>query len=423
MFVDRVNVNLRAGNGGAGVVSFLRQKGRPKGKPTGGAGGPGGDVVIVADENEASLLAYRHNPHRSAESGTHGQGDVKHGRAGESLHLVVPPGTVIYDADGELLADLVKHGQEVTVLQGGRGGLGNTALASKANRSPGFAEQGEYGEEAWITLELKLVADAALIGFPNVGKSTLIAHVSAARPKIADYPFTTLQPNLGVVSVGGKEFVLADVPGLIEGAAEGKGLGHEFLRHTERARVLVVMLDPSTLQTETLQDQYRILLDELGQHRPDLVTRPRVVAVNKADLDEVDTVALAADLGEPVVFAISAVTGDGLDELMLAVAAQVGQVIREAPEREGYVLHRPIGQQVKVRRDDEGVWIVEGRAATRAVALDDLTRPAAADFAAKRLHRVGVDDALLAAGARTGDDVRIGDITFSFIEDDGEEEE
>ncbi len=423
MFVDRVNVNLRAGNGGAGVVSFLRQKGRPKGKPTGGAGGRGGDVIITADENEASLLVYRHNPHRQAESGTHGQGDVKHGRSGEDLLLTVPPGTVIFDADGQLLADLVKHDQQVTVLKGGRGGLGNVALASRANRAPGFAEQGEFGEDAWITLELKLVADAALIGFPNVGKSTLIAHVSAARPKIADYPFTTLQPNLGVVSVGGSEFVLADIPGLIEGAAEGKGLGHEFLRHTERARVLVMLLDPSSLQTEPIQDQYRILLDELGQHRPDLVTRPRVVAVNKADLDEVDVDSLAAEIGEPTVYAISAVTGAGLEELMLAVAARVGQVVREAPEREGYVLHRPLGQQVSVRRDDDGVWVVEGRAATRAVALDDLTRPAAADYAAKRLHRVGVDDALRAAGVQTGDDVRIGDVTFEFTEDDDEEEE
>ncbi len=423
MFVDRVNVNLRAGNGGAGVVSFLRQKGRPKGKPTGGAGGRGGNVRVVADENEASLLGYRHNPHRSAESGTHGQGDVKHGKAGEDLVLTVPTGTVLFDADGEMLADLVKHGQEVTVLQGGRGGLGNVALASKANRSPGFAEQGEYGEEAWITFELKLVADAALIGFPNVGKSTLIAHVSAAQPKIADYPFTTLQPNLGVVSVGGSEFVLADIPGLIEGAAEGKGLGHEFLRHTERARVLVMLLDPSSLQTETVQDQYRILLDELEQHRPDLVTRPRLVAVNKSDIDHVDTVTLAAELGEPKVYAISAVTGDGLEELMLAVAGRVGQVVREAPEREGYVLHRPVGRQIDVRRDDDGVWVVDGRAATRAVALDDLTRPAAADFAAKRLARVGVDDALRAAGAQPGDDVRIGDLTFEFTEEDDDEEE
>ena len=417
MFVDRINVNLRAGNGGAGVVSYLRQKGRPKGKPLGGAGGKGGDVIIAADENEASLLSYRHNPHRSAGSGTHGQGDVRHGKAGEDLRLTVPPGTMIYDSDGQLLADLVKHGQEITILQGGRGGLGNQALASKLNRAPGYSEQGEYGEEAWITFELKLLADAALIGFPNVGKSTLIANVSAARPKIADYPFTTLQPNLGVVAAGGSEFVMADIPGLIEGAAEGKGLGHEFLRHTERARVLVVMLDPSSLQMASIEDQYRVLLDELASHRPDLVTRPRVVALNKSDIGDVNVDALASSLGEPLVYAISAVTGEGLEELMLAIAKKVGKVIREAPEREGYVLHRPIGQMINVRWD-ETHWVVEGRAAIRAVGLDDLTRPAAAAFAAKRLARVGVDDALRAAGAVPGDDVRIGEIVFEFSEEE-----
>lgn len=422
MFVDRVNVNLRAGNGGAGVVSFLRQKGRPKGKPLGGSGGSGGNVLIVADENETSLLSYRHNPHRSAGNGTHGQGDVRHGRTGDDLVLPVPLGTQIFDEEGMMLADLVKHQQGVTLLQGGRGGLGNVALASKQNRAPGFAEQGEYGEESWYTLELKLVADAALIGFPNVGKSTLIAAVSAARPKIADYPFTTLQPNLGVVSVGGSEFVLADIPGLIEGAADGKGLGHEFLRHTERARVLIILLDPSPLQTETVADQYRVLLDELANHRPDLVTRPRVVAINKSDLGDevVSAQELAAQLGEPVIFSISAVSGDGLDEMMLAVADAIGVAMREAPEREGYVLHRPLGEMVKVVRGD-GEWIVEGRAATRAVRFDDLTRPAAAAMAARRLAKVGVDDALRAAGAMPGDDVRIGDLVFEFTEEDEEE--
>ena len=422
MFVDRVNVNLRAGNGGAGVASFLRQKGKPKGRPLGGSGGRGGNIVVMADENEASLLTYRRNPHRVAGHGSHGTGDVRHGKSGDDLVLTVPPGTILYDEEGVMLADLVKHGQEAVIMQGGRGGLGNQALASKANQAPGYAEQGEFGESAWVTFELKLLADAALIGFPNVGKSTLISRVSAAKPKIADYPFTTLEPNLGVVSVGGSEFVMADVPGLIEGAAEGKGLGHEFLRHTERARVLVIMLDPSSLQMAPIEEQHRVLLDELAKHRPDLVDRPHIVAVNKVDVEDVDVAALAEALGEPEVYAISAITGDGLDELMLGVAHSVGQVVRAAAEREGYILHRPIGSTVSVYWDNEE-WVVEGRVAERAVALDDLTRPAAADFAAKRLARAGVDDALRAAGASPGDDVRIGTIVFEFISDDDDDDD
>ncbi len=418
MFVDQVNVNLRAGNGGAGVVSFVRQKGRPRGKPNGGSGGSGGDCIIEADAHMATLLEYRRHPHHAAGNGTHGQGDVRHGRRGQDLVLSVPPGTTVYDADGTMLADLVKPGQRVVVVQGGRGGAGNHALAGPANRAPTFAEQGEYGESAWITLELKLIADAALIGFPNAGKSTLIANVSAARPKIADYPFTTLEPNLGVVTVDDHEFVLADIPGLIEGAAEGRGLGHEFLRHTERASVLVVLLDPSPLQESSVVDQYRILLGELGAHRPDLVTRPRLVAVNKIDTaPDVDLGALAAELAEPQVFGVSAVTGAGVDALMRSVARVVGDVQREAPDREGYILHRPVTPGFRVHHDG-AMWVVEGKAVARAVALDDLTGRSAAAFAARRLSRLGVDDALRSAGARPGDDVRIGDLVFEYSDEE-----
>ena len=415
MFVDRVKVNLRAGNGGAGVVAFKSEKGRPKGKPEGGSGGRGGDVFLVADANVTTLLGHKRSPHRSAGNATHGKGDVRHGRNGEDLIVSVPVGTTIFDEHGVTVADLVRHGQQIQVLQGGKGGLGNVVLSGPAHRAASFAEQGEYGQEGWFTLELKLVADAALIGFPNAGKSTFIAAVSAAKPKIADYPFTTLEPNLGVVSVGEREFVLADIPGLIEGAADGKGLGHEFLRHTERARALVVLLDPSPLQTASLVEQHTVLLAELRQHLPELAQRPRLVAVSKTELtDDVDLVALARTLEEPLVLEFSSITRQGIPELLHAIIDQVETAKRDVPEREGFVLHRPIDGGFTVARQD-GVWVLEGRDVMRAVNLADLTMPSAADVASRRLTSLGVDDALVAAGAIAGDDVQIGDLVFEFV--------
>lgn len=248
-FVDRVRILVSGGHGGAGAASFHRQKGRPGGKPNGASGGRGGHVRLVADARVASLLTFARHPHLTAGNGTHGRGDLKHGAKGDDLDLSVPLGTTVIADDGTVLADLVEPGQRLIVARGGRGGRGNAAFVSVERRAPTFSEQGEFGSEAWVRLELKVIADAALVGFPNAGKSTLISRASAARPKIADYPFTTLTPNLGVVSLGDREFILADVPGLIEGAADGKGLGHDFLRHVERARVLVILLDPTALQT------------------------------------------------------------------------------------------------------------------------------------------------------------------------------
>lgn len=412
MFVDQVRVRLRAGNGGAGVVSFQKQGRHPKGRPVGGSGGTGGAVIVRADETVPTLLRYKRNPHHAAGNGTHGEGDFRQGRHGEDLILPVPPGTSVYDDAGTLLADLVQPGQSAEVLEGGRGGRGNASFVSRRHRHPTFAEQGEYGESAWFTLELKLLADAALIGYPNAGKSTLISRVSAAKPKIADYPFTTLEPNLGVVSHAGREFVLADIPGLIEGASDGKGLGHEFLRHTERARALVVLLDPSQLQTDSILTQYDVLMRELAAHSPQLMERPQVVAVSKFDLGAPDLAALSERVeGELIVF--SAITGDGLDELLHAIADAVDTAKRDAPEREGFVLHRPVDIPFTITRV-KGRWLVEGRAAERAVSLNDLTLPEAAAFAASRLARIGVDDALREAGAVPGDDVQIGDLVFEF---------
>ena len=333
----------------------------------------------------------------------------------------VPPGTTVFDEEGRLIADLVHHGERIEVLPGGRGGRGNAALVSPRYRAPGFCEQGEYGIGAWFTFEMKLVADAALIGFPNAGKSTLLAHVTAARPKIADYPFTTLEPNLGLVLIGDREIVLADVPGLIEGAAEGKGLGHEFLRHCERARVLVLLLDPSPLQAVLPAEQYEILCRELRDHDPRLARRPKVVAVNKADLGIPDGISATLRLAAPDVISISGVTGQGVDRLLYRLAAAVERTEEDETADEGYVLHRPLQGTFEVKRIDDR-WVIEGRVAERAVALNDLTMPEASGLAARRLARLGVDEALRKAGAEEGDEVRIGGHTFEFreSEDDGE---
>jgi GTP-binding protein len=420
MFIDQVAIKVRAGDGGAGVSSFLRRKGLPKGKPNGGSGGTGGDVTLVADSSVPTLLRYERHPVWKAPSGNHGEGELRHGKRGDGLTLPVPLGTTVRDSNGIVIADLVEDGQQVMIARGGRGGRGNAAFVSPSRKAPTFAEQGEYGEVVNLQLEMKLLADAALIGYPNAGKSTLISRVSAAKPKIADYPFTTLSPNLGVVSVGDREIVLADIPGLIEGAATGKGLGHEFLRHTERARALVVLLDPSTLQDDPPSQQLAVLLSELAAHSPALVAVPRIVTVSKSDvLDAGDLEDLG--LGDDVI-AFSGLTGEGIDQLMYRIADVVETVEHESPEREGYVLHRPLRDDFTIRRDGSE-WFVEGIAAIRAVNLSDLTDPDAAEFVSQRLVSSGIVEGLRDAGAVSGDDVRIGSIVFTFdpdIEDDPE---
>ena len=422
-FVDRAQIEVRGGDGGAGVAAFKKRKGKPRGKPTGGSGGAGGAVIIAADASVGSLLAYGRQPHWSASDGNHGEGELRHGARGPDVVLPVPLGTLVRSEDGTLLADLAEEGQSITVVEGGRGGRGNAAFVTPNLRAPSFAEQGEYGERRNLVLELKLIADAALVGFPNAGKSTLISRVSAAKPKIADYPFTTLTPNLGVVEIADREFTLADIPGLIEGAADGKGLGHDFLRHVERARVLVILLDPTEVQDTPYPRQLEVLRNELALHSPELAARPRLVAVNKRDAlpDARDVLAWAESAGVTV-YLISAVTGEGTEALMHAIADEVERTTRESPDREGFVLHRPLDEGFTVHRIGEE-WVVAGKAAERAVNLDDLTSPQAADFASRRLTRIGVDEALRAAGAVAGDDVRIGDLVFTFdpsAEDDEE---
>ena len=416
-FVDECNLNVRAGDGGAGCISFRREAHVAKGGPDGGDGGSGGDVWLVADRNVASLLAFKDHPHRRASSGTHGQGKRKHGASGDDLVVHVPEGTVVHDFDGEVLADLLRHGDRWLAAAGGRGGKGNARFLSNRRRAPGFAEQGEEGEERWLRLELKLMADVALVGFPNVGKSTLISRISAARPKIADYPFTTLEPNLGVVRLDdGTEFVVADIPGLIEGASEGRGLGHRFLRHIERARVLVLLLD---LAADTggadPVEQRRVLLAELGRYRPELLDRPRLVVGSRADVADPATLSAAADAVDLVV---SGVTGEGLP----AVVGRMADLVRDAraaePEPEAFVVFRPAEEGFRVERSDDGDWVVVGREAERAVALSDLTNPEALAYAQQRLARLGVDRALVRAGVAAGDTVHIGGLSFDYEPDD-----
>jgi GTP-binding protein len=407
-FVDLVQVNLRGGDGGAGAVSFRREAHVPKGGPDGGDGGSGGDIYVQADRNVASLLAYRDHPHRRAESGKHGSGNKRHGARGRDLVVSVPEGTQVKTRDGELLADLVRHGDRYLAASGGRGGRGNARFLSNARRAPGFAEQGEYGEEHWLRFEVKLLADAALVGFPNAGKSTLIAAVSAAKPKIADYPFTTLEPNLGVVRFRDHEYVVADIPGLIEGAAEGRGLGHEFLRHVERARVLVLLLDLAPIDERSPEEQARILLDELGRYRPDLLDRPRLVVGSKAD---VATQPVPDDA-----LPISAVTRQGLDELLGRLGTLIGEARDEEPEPEPFVLLRPVEEGFTVVRDDDGAWRVSGRSAERVVAMADLTNIEAMEYVQHRLRTMGVERALARAGAREGDVVRIGPVELDYVE-------
>ncbi len=408
-FVDLVQVNLRGGDGGAGAVSFRREAHVPKGGPDGGDGGSGGHVFLQADRNAASLLAFRDHPHRRAESGKHGSGNKRHGASGADLTVAVPEGTQVKTRDGELLADLVRHGDTYLAAHGGQGGRGNARFLSNARRAPGFAEQGEYGEEHWLRLEVKLLADAALVGFPNAGKSTLIAAVSAAKPKIANYPFTTLEPNLGVVRFRDHEFVVADIPGLIEGAAEGRGLGHQFLRHVERARVLVLLLDLAAVDGATPDEQERILLAELGRYQPELLERPRLVVGTKVDV-------ATSSLDRDDALTISAVTREGLDPLL----GRLGTLIREAraaePDPEPFVVLRPAEEGFAVVRDDDGAWRVSGRTAERVVAMADLTNVEAMEYVQYRLRKMGVDRALARAGAREGDLVRIGPVELDYLE-------
>jgi GTP-binding protein len=410
-FVDECNINVQAGDGGAGCVAFRREPYVSKGGPDGGDGGDGGSIWFVADVNVASLLAFRDHPHRKGDAGKHGSGQNRHGARGKDLEVRVPVGTVVLDHEThETLADLVNPGDRWRAATAGEGGRGNARFLSNKRRAPSFAEQGEHGEERWLRLELKLLADVAIIGFPNVGKSTLISRLSAAKPKIADYPFTTLEPNLGVVRTDdGFEMVLADIPGLIEGASDGKGLGHQFLRHVERARALLVLLDLAPYDEVSPETQLEVLLNELGNYRPDLLDRPRLVIGSRADMAPDHT------FEGPTV---SSVSGAGIPNLIGDLVRMVDAARREEPEVEATTtMHHPTSGEVELRRHDDGSWEVMGRPARRAVALSDITDDQALEFAQQRLQQLGVDKALARAGVKSGEVVHIGEFAFEYEED------
>ena len=410
-FVDECGLNVRGGDGGAGAVSFRREAHVPKGGPDGGDGGDGGGVWMEADHNVASLLAFRAHPHRRAGSGTHGSGGRRHGRAAADLVVKVPEGTTVQDLyTGELLADLLHHGDRWLAAEAGQGGRGNAKFLSNRRRAPAFAEQGEEGEERWLRLELRLMADVALVGYPNVGKSTLISRISAAKPRIADYPFTTLEPNLGVVRPDGRpEFVVADIPGLIEGASEGRGLGHRFLRHVERARVLLMMVDLAPTAMEAPDRQVAVLLSELEAYRPELLDRPRLTVGSRSDVANSD-VAFEGDR-------ISAMTGEGLEPLVHRLADLAAEARVVPAERPAVVVHRPATEDVNVERGEDGTWEVTDRRVARVANLNDLTNPDALYYLHDRLKSMGVDRALTRAGVRDGESVRIGRLEFTYEED------
>lgn len=405
-FVDEAQLNVRGGDGGAGCVSFRREGPVAFGGPNGGDGGGGGDVWLVADRNVASLLAFRDHPHRRAADGVHGKGKDQHGRRGESLDVHVPEGTVATDLHtGEMLADLANHGDRWLAAPGGRGGRGNAKFWSNRRRAPSFAEQGEHGIEQWLKLELKLMADVALVGFPNVGKSTLISVISAAKPKIADYPFTTLEPNLGVVRIDANtDFIVADIPGLIEGAAEGKGLGFQFLRHIERARVLCIMVDLAPVDGIGPAEQERILLDELGHYQPELLERPRVVVGTKSDI------ATEAWDGRR----ISSFSTEGVRDLVGAMAALVHQARAEQPANDGIVIIRPEPEGAKVERLGDHEFRLVGRQVERIVALNDVTTPESLAYIDHQMKRLSVPRLLARAGAQDGDVVWISSFSFEY---------
>ncbi len=434
MFYDHTKIYVKAGDGGDGSIHFRREKFVPYGGPDGGDGGRGGSIYMEADSKLNTLIDYRYRQHFNASSGGAGARQKKHGSKGEDLVLRVPCGTVIRDAEtNQLVADLVDDGQRVMIARGGRGGLGNVHFATATRQAPREAQKGEPGEERWLLLELQLIADVGLVGYPNAGKSTLLSVVTAATPKIAEYPFTTLSPNLGVVSVGepgsGNEsgFVLADIPGLIEGAAQGVGLGHEFLRHVQRTRLLLHILDGASIERDPWQD-FQAINQELREYDEHLATRPQIVVLNKMDLPEAQErwpvlKAKAIAAGYPV-FAISAVTHQGTDDLMRFTAKRLQEIQQEEAERlaaqaisapEIPVL-RPQPEEAFSIIKEKGVYIVRGKRVERAVSMTNLDSEESMDRLQVTLAKMGVTKALEEAGVKVGDKVRFGKVELYWGE-------
>lgn len=427
MFIDEAVIQVQGGHGGNGCVSFRREKFVPRGGPDGGDGGHGGHVVLVADASFNTLLDYHYRTHYRAESGRQGSGNHRHGRSGQDLILKVPVGTVVYEAEtGRKIADLVKPGQRVVVARGGIGGRGNAFFATATRQAPQFAEKGAPGEQRTLRLELKLIADVGIVGFPNVGKSTLLSRISAAKPKIADYPFTTLAPNLGLVRWGSQTFVVADLPGLIEGAHKGVGLGDRFLRHIERTRLLLHLLDvdPSTGR-EPLQD-FDIIQQELGFYSPSLLAKPMVVTLNKIDTlhdrSQLDQLQQSLESRGYPVFRLSAYTGEGLAELVGYLAEQVAKLPPTwEEEKQGAESEEEWKSQAKQQfktwrvRKEGKAYVVEGPLVEQIVQMTDLSNEEALQRMHRRLRGLGVIQALERLGIQEGETVRIGETELEYV--------
>ena len=422
MFYDQAKIYVKAGDGGAGAVAFRREKYVPEGGPSGGDGGRGGNVVFIGDEGLRTLVDFRYKRHYKGDRGDHGLAKNMSGRGGEDIILRIPVGTVVLDdSTGEPIADIIEHDQRVVVAAGGRGGRGNARFMSNTNKAPTLAENGEPGEERWLRLELKLLADVGLVGFPNVGKSTMISKVSAAKPKIADYHFTTLIPNLGVVDIeDGESFVMADIPGLIEGAHSGAGLGHEFLRHTERTRLILHVLDISGSEERDPLEDFRIIEEELRLYSPELALRPVIIVANKMDIpgseENLQRLKEVVD-GRNEIFSVSAATGEGLQALIYRIA----QILPDIPVPE--IVSLPVDHRVTKAESDprfeilkeEDLFIVVGKEIERHAKMTLFDREESVYRFQNIIKAMGIDDALNAAGIKEGDKVEIAGYKFDWV--------
>jgi len=425
MFIDQVKVSVKAGDGGNGVVAFRREKFEPMGGPAGGDGGRGGDVIFEVDEGLNTLMDFRYQRHLKAANGENGMSKGKHGKDAEPLIVSVPQGTtVIHEETGEVIADLVSHQQRAYIARGGRGGRGNVKFATSKNPAPHLAENGEPGDDLQIVLELKLLADVGLIGFPNVGKSTLLSVVTAAKPKIASYHFTTLSPNLGVVETADhRSFVMADLPGLIEGAHEGVGLGYQFLRHVERTRLLVHVIDMAGTEGRDPYDDFQTINNELRQYDQSLMDKPQIVVANKMDMpdaqDHLKT--FKEKLSEDVsILPVSALTKEGLSTLLYTIAEELNKIpkhITEQPLQQEQITYRYEKEKpFVISRDSDGSFIISGDKIEKMFKMTDFSRHEAIQRFARQMRQMGVDAALRKRGATDGDIVRILDFEFEFID-------
>jgi GTP-binding protein len=420
-FIDEAKIYVEGGKGGDGCVSFRREKYVPKGGPDGGNGGRGGHVILIGSKSARTLLDYHFKRHYRAENGKHGKGKLMHGQSGSDLYLPVPLGTVVYDENGKIIGEVLEDGQELVVARGGSGGRGNAAFVTSVRQAPTIRELGEPGESRWIKLELRLLGDVGVVGFPNAGKSTFISRVSRAKPKIADYPFTTLNPHLGTVKLSdGRSFVVCDLPGIIEGASEGRGLGIKFLKHISRAAVILIMLDLADTAREPAY-AYETLLKEIGKFDSSLLKRVRMVAGNKIDIpaarERVSEVKKYFNEKGIPFFPISAATGEGIDSLLYALADEVSKNLPEVVLPEPTV-ERPEIHEIRVEKLDDGVYEVRGKRIERAVSMTDFENEESVLALQKKLKRLGVEEELLRAGAKRGDTVIIKGYEFDFYPED-----